>query len=303
MTHSVLVTDGGLSLSFSPAGAFVLNLRTVGIPCKSANKTPAMPSVRRPLLSRPLDLVYFCFFRLWANTSCLLATCKFSKLTIGCTVLDSRTSRRHSSSTDKPCIRLRLSLKHSKMRTLGTWHGRGTRWLGNVAGAESGFLGAWFRSFVILELWVSSLFSDKWIQNHGALQRFPTANFFRGFCVVCGEVGSSHFFDLVSIFTVPFSTDSRSIYPLLLIYGASTATTTLACIATFLASPTSTGPSASEALTLANFSIPAPTAEQIRTLLGLYLPYLLVPLLMTIDMAQRIGKLMGRAASKEGKGN
>jgi len=51
--------------------------------------------------------------------------------------------------------------------------------------------------------------------------------------------------------------------------GASAATTILACIATFLASPT-----------LANFSIPAPTAEHIRTLMGIYMPYLLVALLM-----------------------
>lgn len=198
-----------------------------------------MPSVRRPLLSRPLDLVYFCFF-----ASHIPATLFFD----GQAVYPS-------------------SLVPQALKDANAWYLAWTRdpLIGNVAGAESGFLGAWFRSFVILEL----------------VFQLPT--FFVG---------------LRGLWK-----DSRSIYPLLLIYGASTATTTLACIATFLASPTSPGASASEALTLANFSIPAPTTEQIRTLLGLYMPYLLVPLLMTIDMAQRIGKLMGRAASKEGKEN
>jgi len=128
--------------------------------------------------------------------------------------------------------------------------------MGGIAGPESGFLGAWFKIFVTLEL----------------VFQLPT--FFLG---------------LRGLWK-----DSRSIYPLLLIYGASAATATLACIVTLLACPTSQ--SDAEVLNFVKFSIPAPTAGQIRMLLGVYMPYLVVPLLLTIDMAQRIGKLIGRAS-------
>ncbi|KLO08682.1 hypothetical protein SCHPADRAFT_880215 [Schizopora paradoxa] len=193
-------------------------------------------SSRRPLRSRPLDLLYLCFF-----ASHIPATLFFDGQAV------------------YPSSLVPQALKDANAGYLA-W----TRdpLIGNIAEPESGFLGAWFRSFVILEL----------------VFQLPT--FFVGIRGLWK--------------------DSRSIYPLLLIYGASTATATLACIASFLASPTS--PSDAELLTVANFSIAAPTASQIRVLLGLYMPYLIVPLLMTIDMAQRIGKLMGRA-SKGDKDN
>jgi len=80
--------------------------------------------------------------------------------------------------------------------------------------------------------------------------------------------------------------------PLLLIrvYGVSTATTTLVCITTHQACPTPPSDAEFEDLNLANFSILAPTmiAKQIRTLLGLYMPYIIV-LIMTIDMARESG--------------
>jgi hypothetical protein len=67
--------------------------------------------------------------------------------------------------------------------------------------------------------------------------------------------------------------DSHSIYLLLLVYGASTATTTLPCITTILFAS----------------SI---TSEQRGMLLACYAPYLLMPLIMTVDMANRVNNLI-----------
>ncbi|KAF8586343.1 hypothetical protein K439DRAFT_1652632 [Ramaria rubella] len=79
--------------------------------------------------------------------------------------------------------------------------------------------------------------------------------------------------------------DSRSIYLLLLIYGASTATTTLSCLTTVLAVPTATD--AKNALETV-----AVTDLQRLFLLSSYVPFLIIPVVMTLDMAWRLSKIL-----------
>ncbi|KAI0690335.1 transmembrane protein 6/97 [Cytidiella melzeri] len=74
---------------------------------------------------------------------------------------------------------------------------------------------------------------------------------------------------------------SHSIYILLLIYGASTTTTTLPCLAVVLATPTTS------AETIAA-NIASVTVQQRLSLLSSYIPFFLVPLLITVDMAFRV---------------
>lgn len=71
----------------------------------------------------------------------------------------------------------------------------------------------------------------------------------------------------------------------MLIYAASTTTTTLPCLAVVFATPL-TSP---ETLAAKAISI---TYEQRLLLLSSYIPFFLIPLFMTIDMALRISKLM-----------
>ncbi|PFH51855.1 hypothetical protein AMATHDRAFT_129737, partial [Amanita thiersii Skay4041] len=73
----------------------------------------------------------------------------------------------------------------------------------------------------------------------------------------------------------------RPIYVLLLIYAASTATTTIPCLAVVLQTPETTATTISQNL----ISI---TWEQRLLLLSSYLPFLLVPLTMTVDMGFRV---------------
>lgn len=63
--------------------------------------------------------------------------------------------------------------------------------------------------------------------------------------------------------------DSRSIYPLLSIYGASSATTTYACLATVL-------------------TMPGISQPHLVKLLASYVPFLLVPLMMAVDFGLRL---------------
>ncbi|KIK99355.1 hypothetical protein PAXRUDRAFT_822835 [Paxillus rubicundulus Ve08.2h10] len=89
--------------------------------------------------------------------------------------------------------------------------------------------------------------------------------------------------------------DSRSIYVLLLVYAASTATTTLPCLAVLLATPITS------AQTIAA-GIPSVTSFQRLLLLSSYVPFFLLPLFMTVDMALRVIKLVhAGAASAAGK--
>ncbi|KAH7885861.1 transmembrane protein 6/97 [Phlebopus sp. FC_14] len=90
--------------------------------------------------------------------------------------------------------------------------------------------------------------------------------------------------------------DSRSIYVLLLIYAASTATTTLPCVAVLLGMP------ATSAETVAA-GVQSLTSSQRLLLLTSYIPFFLLPLFMTVDMALRILQLVhvGAAATVQKK--
>jgi len=75
--------------------------------------------------------------------------------------------------------------------------------------------------------------------------------------------------------------NSRSIYPLLLVYAASTTTTTLPCLSVILATPLAPVVAAG-----------AITPAQQLLLLSSYLPFFLLPLVMTVDMAIRVSALV-----------
>ncbi|KAF9244673.1 transmembrane protein 6/97 [Melanogaster broomeanus] len=84
--------------------------------------------------------------------------------------------------------------------------------------------------------------------------------------------------------------DSPSIYVLILVYAASTATTTLPCLAVLLATPVTS------AQTIAA-GIPSITSFQRLLLLSSYVPFFLLPLFMTVDMALRVLKLVQAGAA------
>ncbi|CAL1715502.1 unnamed protein product [Somion occarium] len=85
---------------------------------------------------------------------------------------------------------------------------------------------------------------------------------------------------------------SRSIYLLLLIYGASTTTTLLPCLAVLFSTPiTSADTIAAKAVSV--------TSEQRLLLLSSYIPFLIIPLVMTVDMAFRLHHLAQAAAATE----
>ena len=71
----------------------------------------------------------------------------------------------------------------------------------------------------------------------------------------------------------------------MLVYAASTATTPLPCLAVIIQTPT-TSPE-----TLAANIVSITTAERLILLLS-YLPFFLLPLGMTVDMAQRLTGLI-----------
>ncbi|KAG2068758.1 hypothetical protein BDR04DRAFT_743332 [Suillus decipiens] len=79
--------------------------------------------------------------------------------------------------------------------------------------------------------------------------------------------------------------DSRSIYVLLLIYGASTTTTTLPCLSVLLTTPITS------AQTITDRVVSVTTSQRLL-LLSSYIPFFVIPLVMTIDMASRLSKLV-----------
>lgn len=79
------------------------------------------------------------------------------------------------------------------------------------------------------------------------------------------------------------------IYIPLLIYAASTTTTTLPCLAVVLATPAATPE-------LIAAGLPAVTDIQRIMLLASYVPFFLIPLVMTVDMAYRVWHEVKRAA-------
>ncbi|KAK7687288.1 hypothetical protein QCA50_009793 [Cerrena zonata] len=88
--------------------------------------------------------------------------------------------------------------------------------------------------------------------------------------------------------------DCRSIYVLLLVYGASTTTTLFPCLAVLLNTPITS----SETIAAKAISI---TSEQRTLLLSSYIPFLLIPLTLTIDMAFRILRLTQAGVAAEAR--
>jgi hypothetical protein len=93
--------------------------------------------------------------------------------------------------------------------------------------------------------------------------------------------------------------DSRAIYVLLLIYGASTSTTLLPCLAVLLTAPTSTALAAGAAVPPAVKAAATLTGAQRALLLASYGPFFAVPALMTLDMARRLAVLARRGAAAD----
>ena len=87
-------------------------------------------------------------------------------------------------------------------------------------------------------------------------------------------------------------TDSRAIYPILLIYAASTATTTLPCLALILSTPTTSVSTVAQ-------GIVSITSAQRSLLLSSYVPFFLIPLGMAVDMAFRVVRLVKIGAKVE----
>ncbi|KDR80626.1 hypothetical protein GALMADRAFT_240968 [Galerina marginata CBS 339.88] len=85
---------------------------------------------------------------------------------------------------------------------------------------------------------------------------------------------------------------SQSIYPLLVLYGASSATTTLACITAVLQTPELTDIALSR-------GVAAVTSQQRLMLLSSYVPFFLVPLIMAADMAFRVSTLVRKGIKME----
>jgi len=97
---------------------------------------------------------------------------------------------------------------------------------------------------------------------------------------------------------VLFFSGSRSIYPLFVLYGASAATATLACLTTVIQMPSVRYIPGSNIPALEN-SVGALTQEQRFMLLSSYVPFFLLPLIMAVDMALRVGKLVQKALRVE----
>ncbi|KAI0796051.1 transmembrane protein 6/97 [Abortiporus biennis] len=89
-------------------------------------------------------------------------------------------------------------------------------------------------------------------------------------------------------------TRSPTLYLLLLAYGASTSTTLLPCLSIFFSTPTTTAETLKQ-------GVIAITSFQRMLLFASYVPFLLVPLGMTIDMALRLEKLARKGKEIEEK--
>lgn len=108
--------------------------------------------------------------------------------------------------------------------------------------------------------------------------------FFSWALVVSGEVSCVSIMHVPSLCVVNDVSDSPGIYGLLALYGASTCTTTLACVVTIMDTPTTS------AATIAQKVISI-TPEQRVLLLCSYIPFFVIPLWIAVDMALRLQKL------------
>ena len=101
--------------------------------------------------------------------------------------------------------------------------------------------------------------------------------------MVFGEVRLPFIRGVVIVTHISFS-DSRGIYGLLVLYGASTCTTTFACVAAVLGTPITS------AATVAQ-KVVSITPAQRAMLLSSYVPFFIIPLVLAVDMALRLQKL------------
>ncbi|CAK5267547.1 unnamed protein product [Mycena citricolor] len=176
---------------------------------------------RKPLTSRPLDLVYFAFF----------VTHIFASLFMDFQPL------------------YPSALVPGPVRQFAEWYIKtsGDPLMKVMFGSESL---VWFKSFIFLEVTF----------------QFPT------FFIAARSLWN----------------DSKNNCVLMLVYAASTTTTVWPCVTTILATP---GPSAAALAA----GVTTLTFEQRTMLLSSYVPFLLVPLVMTVDMALRLQRLSSEA--------
>lgn len=94
-----------------------------------------------------------------------------------------------------------------------------------------------------------------------------------------------------------YHTNAATLYPLLVAYGASTAMTTLPCLAVLLTTPSVDAISKGSKMVVRSINDsgillkPGLTSAQRALLLGSYVPFFLIPLLISIDMGNRLRKL------------
>jgi len=147
----------------------------------------------------------------------------------------------------------------------------------SLMGGSMGILGndselAWFKSVVYLEVYGPSSLLTLSVPPS---DQTPPAS--RNYC---------------SLFQVPVFVlgarglwrDSPGIYSLLMLYGASACTATFACLAAFINIPTTS------AATIAQKVISV-TPQQRIMLLSSYVPFVIIPLCLAVDMALRLQKL------------
>ena len=99
-----------------------------------------------------------------------------------------------------------------------------------------------------------------------------------------GEVSLRHIRLCITRYREPWFSDSHGIYALLVLYGASTATTTLACIAVIIHTPTTS------AATIAQKAVSLTSRQRVILLVN-YIPFFIIPLVIAVDMAFRLQKL------------
>ncbi|KAL0955302.1 hypothetical protein HGRIS_004191 [Hohenbuehelia grisea] len=145
-----------------------------------------------------------------------------------------------------------------------------------VVGGATGLVGnpanfAWLRSFMYLELF------------------FQLPIFILGARALWKRKLSHYSILIHANLTSVTRSDTQTFYLPMIIYGASTATTTLACLAVVLNTPVTSSSAAAPDGTVTI------TSEQRNLLLGSYLPYLLIPLVMAVDCSLRVSTMLGRS--------
>ncbi|KIL69356.1 hypothetical protein M378DRAFT_184524 [Amanita muscaria Koide BX008] len=154
--------------------------------------------------------------------------------------------------------------------------------------------------------WIVPSFAKSLVQTYLMMSNDPLLGSASGYFGPIGDkmVWFNSFVTLELLFQVPvfilgargLYKGSRAIYVLILVYGASTFTTLIPCLAVVLSAPSTS------ATTIAN-KIISLTFEQRLLLLSSYLPFAIIPLMMTVDMGFRILGLIkaGIDAESEGK--